>query len=540
MRKKFVIPKAGVKLSIAKSYRTILAKLMSNGTYSRFNFFADILSGLQTEEDTNTKTFSMQVSNGHYLMKYSPLMVNVLDEFGAGIVICHELGHAALFHIPRMIRIYSMFDNDKRKLLIIVSVIHVSADYALNSWLIDVFGIFTLSDLKTRVGPQVESGPTFNGVPMGLYAGIHPSDVDLPPKKSMEWYAEALCDRILEEDWDINNIVNNEGDSSEGDSSEGDSSEGDSSEGTSDSEGKAGSKAKGLIGKLSAVADKLTDEQFQQLVEAAGIDPNSDIENLCNPAEDSSPSELADQLTRSFTKMMADSAEAVKSRGTLPGSIKQFIDELIRPPQVDWRQELRNYCKSAKPSRRKTTLSRPKRKHISLSGAVTSDHPGKRKNPSYRIVFAIDTSGSVSNSELQEIFSELRGILNCNEGTEVTVVECDTHIGRVYDLDSVKDVDTNVSGRGGTSFDPVFHWVKGNLVWEKERCDKQPDLLIYATDGECPLPPVDIRIPQSKMLWLISSRGRVPCEGSSWGKSRSNEQKGYADYGRFIRVNALQ
>lgn len=525
MRKKFVIPVTTTKINIAKSYRTYLAKLMSNGTYSRFNFFADILSGLQTQEDTNTKTFSMQVSNGHYLMKYSPEMVEELDEFGAGIVICHELGHAALFHIPRMIRLYDMFDSDKKKLMAAAGIVHIAADYALNSWLIDVCKIFSLSDLKTKIGMPREDGPLFNGVPVSTYGGIHPSDVDLPPSKSMEWYVDALSKRIIEEPWDVKLIVNPGKEGSEKGKSRGDGSNAD---------------GKGMLGKLSEAAGKLTDEQLEELMRAAGIDPGEDIKNLCNPGEDGSPSELADQLTREFTKAMVDSAESIKSRGTLPGNIKQFIEELTRPPQVDWRQELRNYCKTARPSRRKTTLSRPKRKHISLDGAVTSEHPGRRKNPSYRIVFAIDTSGSVSNAELQEIFGELRGILSCNEGTEVTVVECDTQIGRVYDLETVKDVDTNVSGRGGTSFDPVFQWVKGEVAWGKERCDKQPDLLIYATDGECCLPPVDIRIPQSKMLWLISSRGRVPCEASSWGSNRPNEVKGYADYGRFIRVNAIQ
>ena len=75
------------------------------------------------------------------------------------------------------------------------------------------------------------------------------------------------------------------------------------------------------------------------------------------------------------------------------------------------------------------------------------------------------------------------------------------------------------------------------MVWQNQRCSDQPDLLIYATDGECPLPPVDIRIPQSKMLWLISSRGRVPCD-NYWGK-KTDEVKGYGDYGRFIKVSPI-
>lgn len=520
MRKKFVIPKAGAKVSIAKSYRTYLAKLLSKGTYSKFNFFADILSGLQTQEDSSTKTFSIQVHNGHYLMKYSPDMVEQLDEFGAGVVICHELGHAALFHLPRMLRIYSMFEDDKKKLLAAAGVVHLAADYALNSWLIDVCGIFSLKDLKTRIGLPMEEGPTFQGQPMGTYAGIHPSDVDMPVAKSMEWYVAELSKRITDEPWDVTKLVNPGG--------------------PDDSGKKSSSKdqSSGMIGKLNKAASQISDDQLEELLKAAGIDPAEDISNLMNPGEDGSISELADQLTREFTKMMADSADSIKARGTIPGSIQQMIEELLKPPQVDWRQELRNYCKSAKPSRSKTTLSRPKRKHISIPGVTISSHPGKRKNPSYRIVFAIDTSGSVSNSELQEIFGELRGIICCNEGTEITVVECDTQIGRIYDLDSIGDMDTNVTGRGGTSFDPVFNWIKGNIDWQSKKCSKQPDLLIYATDGECPLPPTDIRLPQSKMLWLISSRGRVPSDTHSWGQV-TDQVKGYGDYGRFIKVSPI-
>ena len=517
MRRKFQVPKAGAKISIARDYRSYLGKLMSRGeSYQRFNFFADILSGLKTQEDSNTGTFSMQVSNGYYLMKYSPTMVEELDEYGAGVVIAHELGHAALSHIPRMIRYYDMYKNDKVQQIKAAAVIHVAADYALNSWLIDVCGIFSLKDLKTRIGRPTEN--TFQGTPMGTYAGIHPSDVGLPAKKSLEWYVNELSSKIIEEPWDVSVLVNPSG----------------------NPEGEGGSKPGKGTGKgtssLAQAARGMTDEQLEELLEAAGIDPEGDIANAVNPEEGESAGELADRLSREFIRRMTQSMETVKSRGTCPGNIEEWLDELTKPPEVDWRQELRNYAKSAKPSRKKTTIARPRRRHISLQGLETSDYPGKRKNPSYRIVFAIDTSGSVSNSELIEIFTELKGILSCNEGTIVSVVECDTRIGRIYDLEAVGDIDTKVSGRGGTSFDPVFQWIKGT-PWGEHQCTKQPDLLIYATDGECCLPPVELRIPQNKMLWLISSRGRLPTEGYSYGGSAPLAVRGFCDYGRYIQVS---
>jgi predicted metal-dependent peptidase len=531
MRRKFQKPTARAQLSIADSYHSYLGTLMSTAsTYRTFNLFADILSGLQVREDSNTKTFSIQISNGHYLMKYSPEMVKELDVYGAGIVIAHELGHAALGHVPRMIRFYDMLKEDPVKLAKAAAVIHVSADYALNSWLIDGCKIFSLQDLKCRVGKPSDHA-TYNGTSMGSYAGIHPSDVSLPTLKSLEWYVEELSSRIIEEPWDLKRLVK-PGDDEGGEGSRGeDSGPGDKGEGGGEG---------GFMGKLMEAAGKMTDEQLEELMGAAGIDPTEDIDKLMNPGDDESATELADKLSREFIKRMQDSMETVKSKGTVPGNIEEWLDELTRPPEVDWKQELRNYAKSAKPSRKKTTLGRPRRRHILLEGLDTSDYPGKRKNPSYNIVFGIDTSGSVSNSELEEIFSELRGILDTNEGTNVTVVECDTNIGRIYSLEEVSDIDTKVSGRGGTSFDPIFQWVKGKPWFDGSKdvtCSKQPDLFIYATDGECNLPPVDIRIPQNKMLWLISSRGTIPAEEYRWNNPKPSAVSGFCDYGRYIQVS---
>ena len=537
MRRKFKRPAARAQISIADSYHSYLGTLMSaNGMYRTFNLFADILSGLQTREDPSIDTFCIGITDGYYLMRYSPDMVSKLDEYGAGIVIAHELGHPALGHISRMIRFYDMLKDDKVRLAKAAAVIHVSADYALNSWLIDSCNIFSLEDLKCRVGDPDGSGE-YNGKPLGSYAGIHPTDVDLPILKSLEWYVDALSSRIIELPWDVTKLVN-PGQQKDADSNQGATPKPGSASGKGDGSGEEGSG--GFMGKLLQAAGQMTDEQLQELSKAAGINPDEDVDNLMNPEENQSATELADKLSREFIKRMQDSMEAVKSRGTIPGNIELWLEELTRPPEVDWRQELRKYTRSAKPSRKKTTLSRPRRRHILLDGLETSDYPGKAKNPSYNIVFGIDTSGSVSNSELQEIFSELRGILNTDEGTVITVVECDTRIGRIYSLEEAKDIDTKVSGRGGTSFNPVFEWIRGEPWFDgfkKVVCDKQPDLFIYATDGECSLPPVSIRIPQNKMLWLISSRGTIPAEQYRYNSPKPSAVSGLCDYGRYIQVS---
>jgi hypothetical protein len=516
-------PHKRAQLSIAASYRTYLGKLMGVGArYKRFNFFSDILSGLKVQEDSSIRTFSMQVYQGHYLMKYSPTMVEELDVLAAGFVIAHELGHPALGHFPRMLRWYSLLEVDPEAQNKAATLLHIGADYALNSWLIDDLKVITLSELKTGIGRPQETGETYEGKPLSTYAGIHPSDVGLPPLMSMEWYAMKLAETITNApDWDVSRVVNPSG--NPGEATEGP---------TSDASGTPG----GVAGNLLAAARALTDEQLKELQDKAGINPDTGMSTLANPAEGESLSELSDKLARDFTRRMVSSMASIKQRGNAPGNLEEWLTELCRPPEVCWEEVLRGYAKTARPSRRTTTYSRPRRKHIDIPGIEPLDYPGKKKDPRYSIVWAIDTSASMSSLELQEIFVEMKGILSSNEGTCITVVECDTRIGKIYELEKESDLDTKVSGRGGTRFDPVFHWITSGEKDEETgiACTEEVDLLIYATDGECVLPAPEVRIPHGKVIWLLSSRGVIPTE--SYSGITPKGAKGFASYGRYLKL----
>jgi predicted metal-dependent peptidase len=82
-------------------------------------------------------------------------------------------------------------------------------------------------------------------------------------------------------------------------------------------------------------------------------------------------------------------------------------------------------------------------------------------------------------------------------GTEVTVIECDTIIQRVYEYNG-KLEDISVKGRGGTSFEPVFEY----LFEHRNEFNN----LIYLTDGECTAPKTQVRKP---ILWVHSSRSSI-------------------------------
>jgi predicted metal-dependent peptidase len=116
----------------------------------------------------------------------------------------------------------------------------------------------------------------------------------------------------------------------------------------------------------------------------------------------------------------------------------------------------------------------------------------QRKNT----LVAIDTSGSVSNKDLEEFFNEIHHIYKT--GTEVDIIECDAAIQRVYKYDGKQKDKIEVKGRGGTSFEPV-------MVYLKEHKGKYQNI-IYLTDGACSAPDTP---PARPILWVICESGQI-------------------------------
>jgi predicted metal-dependent peptidase len=168
--------------------------------------------------------------------------------------------------------------------------------------------------------------------------------------------------------------------------------------------------------------------------------------------------------------------------GSVPAQVRELIKQLTKP-QVDWKLVLRRFL--AKASLALIASSRKRRNK--RFGII---YPGSKTYPKLDLVTAIDTSGSISNDQLDMFFGELRGINNAN--CRITVIECDAAIGKEYEY-TAKTVIQDVTGRGGTSFSPVF-----------KRCEKiKPDCLIYLTDG-MNYDHGEVRKPNFPVLWALT------------------------------------
>ena len=80
-------------------------------------------------------------------------------------------------------------------------------------------------------------------------------------------------------------------------------------------------------------------------------------------------------------------------------------------------------------------------------------------------------------------------------GAEVTGIECDCEVQRVYQYRGTTP--EAISGGGGTDFDPVFQYAKSNR-------QLQFDGIVYLTDGYAEEPTI---APPCRVLWVLTPDG---------------------------------
>ena len=181
----------------------------------------------------------------------------------------------------------------------------------------------------------------------------------------------------------------------------------------------------------------------------------------------------------------ATAEQVEKMHGTIPGEFVEIVERLRekKPEVFNWKAYFRRLLGSIYDVNIKSTRRKPSKRFEESAGIQ------HRKKVS--ILVAVDTSGSVSQSELQEFFSEIDYVYKA--GARVTILQCDTRINSVDEYDG-KNIPT-ILGRGGTDFNPPVDYYTEHK--------KEYASLIYFTDGYCSLP---TRNPQG-MVWVITSNG---------------------------------
>lgn len=184
---------------------------------------------------------------------------------------------------------------------------------------------------------------------------------------------------------------------------------------------------------------------------------------------------------------LKDCANNIKNRGSIPGELASLISELfkIKEQVFNWKAYFRRFLGASFNIYTKKSFRAPSNRF--------EDAAGLKIKKKHHILVAIDTSGSVSDSELLEFFSEIHHIWKT--GCSVEIVECDARIHRSYIYNG--KFDGKITGRGGTCFNPVIEYYNKNA--------NKYTVLIYFTDGYGEDP---IMKPFKRAMWVITSSGK--------------------------------
>ena len=241
--------------------------------------------------------------------------------------------------------------------------------------------------------------------------------------------------------------------------------------------------------------DKSVEEVYDMLYNRFGkgkVPANlSSLDN--HDAWDEAPTE--DNHPSIWNERMIQSAQQCESslKGGVPGSILRILKNLSEPKK-NWRQLLADFVELEvndygfmPPDKRLL--------HADIILPDFSDQEERVRN----IVFAVDTSGSISDKEYQMFISEIVGCMaQFEDKMQGTLIYCDDEVKpeNIYDLCDV--MDSMPRGGGGTDFIPVFDWIENHLT----DCVG----VVYLTDGLGTFPEEE---PPYKVLWVLTRPGEI-------------------------------
>jgi predicted metal-dependent peptidase len=195
---------------------------------------------------------------------------------------------------------------------------------------------------------------------------------------------------------------------------------------------------------------------------------------------------------------LAQAADRARTMGDLPAGLSRMIENILSP-KLDWRRLLSRFIQAS--ARCDYAWMPPNRRYLHQGLYL----PSMRSDDLPEVVMAVDTSGSVSNSELAQFAAELSAILETCAMT-VHLLYCDMEVVRAETVHR-QDLPLSLTakGGGGTDFRPAFAWVE-----QQGLC---PRCMIYLTDLACSRFPNE---PPYPVLWAyVGMGGASPPFGES-------------------------
>ena len=217
-----------------------------------------------------------------------------------------------------------------------------------------------------------------------------------------------------------------------------------------------------------------------------------EFKNEYDPAKTHDIWDDSDDIDEKTMSEFTQKFVSLSQKGKTPEYLDSIISKLkSKNGELPWNLYLKKIMGTIEANKKKTITRRSRRQPNRL------DLRGELRNHKAEIAVAIDISGSISDEEFKQAIKEVLAIVK-NHNHEITIIECDNEIKKVYKVKKLKDVQDRVTAGGGTKFGPVFEYLNNST--------KKYNMLIYFTDGngeDC----LKVHPRGYKVLWVISGKG---------------------------------
>lgn len=178
-------------------------------------------------------------------------------------------------------------------------------------------------------------------------------------------------------------------------------------------------------------------------------------------------------------------------KGEAPSHMERFF-RLDFLSKIDWRDELKSALDRY--FRDDYVLIPPNKKFLSQGIYLPST-----TSQTFRLVIAVDSSGSVDDELLSQFLSEVNFLMSLVSHYQIELIVCDDKIHSHRTFYSGESLECDAKGGSGTDFRPVFEFVRNEFDDVK--------LLLYFTDLEGRFP---TEIPSYNVKWVSPKETSVP------------------------------
>jgi len=205
---------------------------------------------------------------------------------------------------------------------------------------------------------------------------------------------------------------------------------------------------------------------------------------------------LADFWNRNLRSAMSSQG------GKLSETARRLISEIsTSKPKVNWKKELKKFLDKTFNSYDYTLPNR----RVLGSGDITYGRKRSGQDTIKTLVLPVDTSGSISKSQIKVFFEEVWSLATKYEIDETIIIYCSDDIDAVDVVKKGKKPDLSKwASTGGNSkgFDPPFAYIEKNKI--------KPSAVIYLTDSFASYPSASkygIKKYEKKVFWFICNNG---------------------------------